>query len=85
MPHLSAVVHLLATNHALWNDGTGLAVPLLPLSAFAFLITRRGISAARRTGPANYAGGMYLGLLVFRGLRLAGGAVGLVLMGMAKL
>jgi hypothetical protein len=81
---LVSSVYVLATNESLLHAGRGFAV-LLPLAALMFLITRRGLAGARRTGPANYAGGMYVILLALRWLFLAGGVVGLALMGASKL
>jgi hypothetical protein len=76
MAHFSLTARVLATNTALLHHGEGLALSALTLSAAFFLITRRGFAGARRTGPANYAGGGYLGLLVLRWILLAAGLVG---------
>lgn len=69
----------LATNSSLLHHGIGLAVFTLALSGLCFLVTRKGLAGARRTGPANYSGGMYVGLLVLRWVLLAAGAVGVAL------
>jgi len=67
---------VLATNEPLLRHGEGLAIFTLVLSGLCFLITRKGLAGARRTGPANYSGGMYIGLLVLRWVLLAAGLVG---------
>lgn len=79
MAHSAQIGRLLATNTPLLHHGEGLALSALSLSAVFFLITRRGFAGARRTGPANYAGGGYLGLLFLRWILLVAGMVGVAL------
>jgi hypothetical protein len=76
MAFLSAL-DVFASNSSLLQHGLGLLVPSFVLGGFSFVATRKGFAAARQTGPANYAGGMYLFMLVFRWVYLVVGLIGL--------
>ncbi|MCL5948084.1 MAG: hypothetical protein M1420_02840 [Actinobacteria bacterium] len=72
--------HVIAEVSGLVKIGRSLTVVFLFSAGIAFLVTRRGWSGVKKTGPANYAGGMYIVYLYLRWVFLFVGLIGVLLL-----